>query len=48
MVTTSSFFKATNTRQNLAAITVHMTNRVLHVPLRLVNVRKSFPKHIES
>jgi hypothetical protein len=45
MVTSSS---SLNPKQSLAIITVHVTNRVLHVPLGLVKMRASGSGHLES
>ena len=41
MITSSSSLKANYSRKSLAPIVVHVANRVLRVPLRLIEVHVS-------
>jgi hypothetical protein len=49
IVTSSSPLKVTYPKQSLVPIVVHVTSRVLHVPIGLVEVRVSterWPRHL--
>jgi hypothetical protein len=47
MVICSSLLRATNLRQGLATIAIHMVSKVLRVLLGLVEVHTSWPAHLE-